>query len=108
MSKELEALNYLVNLAVVGNKENNRGKVFTSEEIIFQALDQNKKQSKILDILKKKDFHYDKLIKTKNFINYNEDMEKMLGEKNYNIETDYLTEEEYDLLKEWLKDDHKD
>ena len=38
MSKELEALNYLVNLAVVGNKENNRGKVFTSEEIILQAL----------------------------------------------------------------------
>ncbi len=37
MSKEVEALNYLVNLAVVGNKENNRGKVFTSEEIILQA-----------------------------------------------------------------------
>ena len=41
MSKELEALNYLVNLAVVGNKENNRGKVFTSEEIILQALKRN-------------------------------------------------------------------
>ena len=41
MSKELEALNYLVNLAVVGNKENNRGKVFTSEEIISQALKHN-------------------------------------------------------------------
>ena len=38
MSKESEALNYLVNLAVVGNKENNREKVFTSEEIILQAL----------------------------------------------------------------------
>jgi len=41
MSKELEALNYLVNLAVVGNKENNREKVFTSEEIILQALKRN-------------------------------------------------------------------
>ena len=41
MSKEVEALNYLVNLAVVGNKENNREKVFTSEEIIFQALKRN-------------------------------------------------------------------
>ena len=36
MKKELEALNYLVNLAVVRNKENNREKVFTSEEIILQ------------------------------------------------------------------------
>jgi len=42
MSKESEALNYLVNLAVVGNKENNRGKVFTSEEIILQALKRNR------------------------------------------------------------------
>ena len=41
MSKESEALNYLVNLAVVGNKENNREKVFTSEEIILQALKRN-------------------------------------------------------------------
>lgn len=41
MSKELEALNYLVNLAVVGNKETNREKVFTSEEIIFPALKRN-------------------------------------------------------------------
>ena len=41
MSKESEALNYLVNLAVVGNKENNREKVFTSEEIIVQALKRN-------------------------------------------------------------------
>ena len=70
-----------------------------------ETVDQCEKQAKILDILKKKDFHYDKLIKTKDFINYNEDMEKMLGEYNYNIKTDYLTEEEYDLLKEWLKND---
>lgn len=41
MNKESEALNYLVNLAVVGNKENNREKVFTSEEIILQALKRN-------------------------------------------------------------------
>lgn len=41
MSKELEALNYLVNLAVVGNKENNRGKIFESEEIVLQALKRN-------------------------------------------------------------------
>ena len=47
MSKELEALNYLVNLAVVGNKEYDLTaiivkKVFTSEEIILQALKRNK------------------------------------------------------------------
>ena len=41
MSKELEALNYLVSLAVVGNKENHRGKIFESEEIVFQALKRN-------------------------------------------------------------------
>lgn len=41
MSKELEALNYLVNLAVVGNKEKHRGEVFESEEIILQALKRN-------------------------------------------------------------------
>ena len=74
-------------------------------ECISDLIKANEKQQRILDILKTKDFHYDKLIKTKNFINYNEDMEKMLGENNYNIETDYLTQEEYDLLKEWLKDD---
>ena len=48
MSKELEALNYLVNLAVVGNKENNREKVFTSEEIILQALKRNEPMKRIL------------------------------------------------------------
>ena len=42
MSKELEALNYLVNLAVVGNKEKHRGKIFESEEIVLQALKHNK------------------------------------------------------------------
>ena len=46
MSKELEALNYLVNVAVVGNKEYDLTaiivkKVFTSEEIILQALKRN-------------------------------------------------------------------
>ena len=41
MSKEVEALNYLVSLAVVGNKENHRGKIFESEEIVFQALKRN-------------------------------------------------------------------
>ena len=41
MSKELEALNYLVGLAVVGNKENHRGKIFESEEIILKALKRN-------------------------------------------------------------------
>ena len=41
MSKELEALNYLVSLAVVGNKENHRGKIFESEEIILQVLKRN-------------------------------------------------------------------
>lgn len=38
MSKELEALNYLVNLAVVGNKEKHRGKIFDSEEIIIKLI----------------------------------------------------------------------
>ena len=41
MSKELEALNYLVSLAVVGNKENHRGKIFDSEEIIINAIKLN-------------------------------------------------------------------
>ena len=41
MNEELEALNYLVNLAVVGNKENHRGKIFESEEIILKALKLN-------------------------------------------------------------------
>ena len=41
MSKEVEALNYLVSLAVVGNKENHRGKIFESEEIVFQVLKRN-------------------------------------------------------------------
>jgi len=49
MSKELEALNYLVNLAVVGNKENNREKVFTSEEIILQALKRNEPMKPIYE-----------------------------------------------------------
>ena len=55
MNKELEALNYLVNLAVVGNKENNREKVFTSEEIIFQAIKQAQKQEKLLELYRKLD-----------------------------------------------------
>lgn len=38
MSKEIDALNYLVGLAVVGNKEKHRGKIFESEEIIYKAL----------------------------------------------------------------------
>ena len=41
MSKELESLNYLVNLAVVGNKENHRGKIFECEEVILKALKRN-------------------------------------------------------------------
>lgn len=91
MSKELEALNYLVNLAVVGNKENNRGKVFTSEEIVFQAL---KKQAKILDVLKKKCVSKGYIQWTENYKDYNELTDG----------TEYaeLTQEEYDLLREWL------
>lgn len=49
MSKELEALNYLVNLAVVGNKEKHRGKIFESEEIISQALKRNEPKVLIND-----------------------------------------------------------
>lgn len=41
MNKELEALNYLVNLAVVVNKEKHRGKIFESEEIVFEVLKRN-------------------------------------------------------------------
>ena len=41
MSKELKALNYLVCLAVVGNKENHRGKIFDSEDIVIEALKRN-------------------------------------------------------------------
>ena len=51
MNKESEALNYLVNLAVVGNKKNNREKVFTSEEIILQALKRNEPM-KVINIRK--------------------------------------------------------
>lgn len=38
MSKEIDALNYLVGLAVVGNKEKHRGRIFESEEIIYKVL----------------------------------------------------------------------
>ncbi len=41
MSKESEALNYLVSLAVAGNRENHRGKIFESQDIIKNALKRN-------------------------------------------------------------------
>ncbi|NMV82748.1 MAG: hypothetical protein GX816_04270 [Erysipelotrichia bacterium] len=41
MNKELEALNYLVSLAVAGNRENHRGKIFESQDIIKNALKRN-------------------------------------------------------------------
>ena len=67
MSKESEALNYLVNLAVVGNKENNREKVFTSEEIILQALKRNE-PVRLLAL----DDNYD-MAEAKSAEDYNED-----------------------------------
>lgn len=55
MSKELEALNYLVNLAVVGNKEKHRGKIFESEEIVIKAIKRNEPMkvifTRITDVL---------------------------------------------------------
>ena len=38
MSKELGALSYLVETAIYGNKEDNRGKIFEAESILKQAL----------------------------------------------------------------------
>ena len=58
MSKESVALNYLVSLAVVGNKENNRGKIFTSEEIILQALKRNEPM-KVANRTETEEGHYE-------------------------------------------------
>lgn len=49
MSKESEALNYLVCLAVVGNKENHRGKIFDSEEIVLKVLKRKEPMKPTLD-----------------------------------------------------------
>lgn len=48
MSKELEALNYLVKLAVVGNIEKPCEKIFDSEEIIFEVLKRNEPMKPLL------------------------------------------------------------
>ena len=59
--------------------------------------EQNKKQAKTLDILKKKCVSKGYIRWTTNYKNYNAFCDG----------TDYaeLTQEEYDLLKEWLKND---
>jgi hypothetical protein len=38
VNKELEALSYLVETAIYGNKENNRGSIFEAENTIKQSL----------------------------------------------------------------------
>ena len=108
MSKELEALHKLFGLAAYCN-ENMEGmngkemkeydkKCENMKKIIEQALIQKDKQAKILDILKKKTISNFYIQWTKNYKDYNEFC-VCYG-------TDYaeLTQEEYDLLKEWLND----
>jgi hypothetical protein len=49
MSKELEAVSYLVETAIYGNKEDNRGKIFEAENTIKQALEQKEQLEKELE-----------------------------------------------------------
>ena len=108
MSKELKALYKLFWLASYCN-ENVEGmnekemkeydkKCENMKKIIEQALIQKAKQKKILDILKKK--YAIQLFTDEPW----EQLEyKMLVGGNLVID---LTQEEYDLLKEWLKNDY--
>ena len=67
--------------------------------------EQNEKQQKILDILKKKVVNLDDLHSQIQL--YEQDNARALRAYNAGRLSKYqLTEEEYDLLKEWLKDDH--
>ena len=109
MSKELEALEKL-NHTICLNSPTIKWRIATYEHIdckddkefvkcyniIRKALIQKAKQDKILDILKKKTISHFYIQWTKNYKDYNEFCDG----------TDYaeLTQEEYDLLKEWLND----
>ena len=107
MSKELEALEK-INHTICLNSPTIKWGIDTYDHIdckdekefvkcyniIEQALIQKAKQDKILDILKKKTISNFYIQWTKNYKDYNEFCDG----------TDYaeLTQEEYDLLKEWL------
>ena len=99
MSKELEALSALRSTINLVDYQDS-GQYYDKMKwlnIFEQALIQKAKQDKILDILKKKTISNFYIQWTKNYKDYNEFCDG----------TDYaeLTQEEYDLLKEWLKDD---
>jgi hypothetical protein len=67
MSKELEALSYLVETAIYGNKENNRGKIFEAEGILKQSLTPpptGKEVCKTLSEYLKRTVVYDNTLKT--------------------------------------------
>lgn len=130
MSKELEAINKLfvlsseyhqklwcLKLAPVYPEErekfidrivkclpNDAGELNDLYNYIKQALKQKAKQKKILDILKKKVVNLDGLHSQIQL--YEQDSARALRAYNAGRLSKYqLTEEEYDLLKEWLKDD---
>ena len=84
---------------------NDAGELNDLYNYIKQALDQNKKQSKILDILKKKVVNLDDLHSQIQL--YEQDNARALRAYNAGRLSKYrLTEEEYDLLKEWLNDNN--
>ena len=49
MNKESEVLNYLVELALDGEKEIHHGKIFDSEEIILEAIKRNEPKKVVLE-----------------------------------------------------------
>lgn len=113
MSKELEALKSLKENHLQFTKEKYSKvdvlkSILAKKEIkyrfIEQALIQKAKQDKILDILKKKVVNLDDLHSQIQL--YEQDNARALRAYNAGRLSKYqLTEEEYDLLKEWLKDD---
>ena len=117
MSKELEALEKLnhticLNSPVIKWSIDEYDHIDCKDEkefvkcynIIEQALIQKAKQDKILDILKKKVVNLDDLHSQIQL--YEQDNARALRAYNAGWLSKYqLTQEEYDLLKEWLKND---
>ena len=106
MSKELEALSALRSTINLVDYQDS-GQYYDKMKwlnIIEQALIQKVKQTKILDILKKKVVNLDDLHSQIQL--YEQDNARALRAYNAGRLSKYqLTQEEYDLLKEWLKDD---
>lgn len=62
MSKELEAIQILVEKAIYGNKENNRGKIFEAEKTLTEAIirkEELEKRDKPVKMLKKQEINTD-------------------------------------------------